>query len=301
MEYPQVIRESVIFSNKESFLHKLSSLKTKRTVIVADFDYTFSIRYFNNTQLYSSYCFLENSSYVTSHNPNFREELNSLLINYAHYETDTSIDFEYRKNMVREWFMKSFELYIKQKIPKSEFIHMIKETNNKNKFFFRKNFKEFIQRLIEYEIPLIIISGGIKETIEILLREFLQELYTELTNKKLLTIFANQFTYDSTNCINGIATPIVYTFNKSTFVSEIVNSYRNLDTVVVLGDHLNDYDSIKDVNTPNTIGIGFINVEPSKDCDAKDIEKYNKVYDCSIVYDGSFCYVNTIIDSLYKY
>ena len=300
MEYPQVIKESLIFSNKETFLHKLSSLKNKRTVIVADFDYTFSLRYLNNTQLYSSYCFLENSSFVTSHNPNFKEDLNSLLTNYAHYETDTSLDFEFRKSKVREWFMKSFELYIKQKIPKSEFIHMVKEAYNKNKFFFRKNLKEFIQRLIEYDIPLIIISGGIRETIEILLREYLQELYTELTNKKLLTILANTFTYDSNNFISGITTPIVYTFNKSTFVSEVVNSYRNVDTVVVLGDHLNDYDSIKDTNVPNTIGVGFINVDPSKDCDPKEIDKYNKVYDCSIMYDGSFNYVNTIIDYLYK-
>lgn len=300
MEYPQVIKESLIFSNKEAFLHKLSSLKNKRTVIVADFDYTFSLRYLNNTQLYSSYCFLENSSFVTSHNPNFKEDLNSLLTNYAHYETDTSLDFEFRKSKVREWFMKSFELYIKQKIPKSEFIHMVKEAYNKNKFFFRKNLKEFIQRLIEYDIPLIIISGGIRETIEILLREYLQELYTELTNKKLLTILANTFTYDSNNFISGITTPIVYTFNKSTFVSEVVNSYRNVDTVVVLGDHLNDYDSIKDTNVPNTIGVGFINVDPSKDCDPKEIDKYNKVYDCSIMYDGSFNYVNTIIDYLYK-
>lgn len=300
MEYPQVIKESLIFSNKETFLHKLSSLKNKRTVIVADFDYTFSLRYLNNTQLYSSYCFLENSSFVTSHNPHFKEELNSLITNYAHYETDTSLDFEFRKSKVREWFMKSFELYIKQKIPKSEFIHMVKEAYNKNKFFFRKNLKEFIQRLIEYDIPLIIISGGIRETIEILLREYLQELYTELTNKKLLTILANTFTYDSNNFISGITTPIVYTFNKSTFVSEVVNSYRNVDTVVVLGDHLNDYDSIKDTNVPNTIGVGFINVDPSKDCDPKEIDKYNKVYDCSIMYDGSFNYVNTIIDYLYK-
>lgn len=300
MEYPQVIKESLIFSNKETFLHKLSSLKNKRTVIVADFDYTFSLRYLNNTQLYSSYCFLENSSFVTSHNPNFKEDLNSLLTNYAHYETDTSLDFEFRKSKVREWFMKSFELYIKQKIPKSEFIHMVKEAYNKNKFFFRKNLKEFIQRLIEYDIPLIIISGGIRETIEILFREYLQELYTELTNKKLLTILANTFTYDSNNFISGITTPIVYTFNKSTFVSEVVNSDRNVDTVVVLGDHLNDYDSIKDTNVPNTIGVGFINVDPSKDCDPKEIDKYNKVYDCSIMYDGSFNYVNTIIDYLYK-
>lgn len=300
MEYPQVIKESLIFSNKESFLYKLSSLKNKRTVIVADFDYTFSLRYFNNTQLYSSYCFLENSSFVTSHNPHFTEELNCIFTNYAHYETDTSIDLEFRKNKVREWFMKSFELYIKQKIPKSEFIHMVKEAYNTNKFFFRKNLKEFIQRLIEYDIPLIIISGGIKEIIEILLREYLQELYTELTKKKLLTILANHFTYDSNNFINGITTPIVYTFNKSTFVFEVVNSYRNVDTVVVLGDHLNDYDSIKEANVPNTIGVGFINVDPSRECDLKEIDKYNKVYDCSILYDGSFNYVNTIIDSLYK-
>ena len=177
---------------------------------------------------------------------------------------------------------------------------MVKEAYNTNKFFFRKNLKEFIQRLIEYDIPLIIISGGIKEIIEILLREYLQELYTELTKKKLLTILANHFTYDSNNFINGITTPIVYTFNKSTFVFEVVNSYRNVDTVVVLGDHLNDYDSIKEANVPNTIGVGFINVDPSRECDLKEIDKYNKVYDCSILYDGSFNYVNTIIDSLYK-
>lgn len=306
-------KDETLISDPEKLNEKLSIFKkscSDKCIFVSDFDYTFSLRFLNHTQLYSSYCFLENSLLINEKNPNFKNQLHELSLKYECYETDTSIDFEFRKSMIKDWFEKALDLFIEQHITKKDFIEVIREAFNKDKFYFRKELKLFFEKLLTLNIPIIIISGGIKEIIENLLLDFLGNIYTEMITKHLLTILANEFTYDNQNNVNGYIQPVIHTFNKGKFVKDAINiNYPNLKltNIFVMGDHLNDYDSIKEIDEvkdkKNIIGIGFININPNsefKEKEEKTIEEYKNVFDVNILSNGGFEYINNLIDSLYK-
>lgn len=60
-----------------------------------------------------------------------------------------------------------------------------------------------------------------------------------------------------------------------------------------MGDHLNDYDSIKGLNLKrnNIIGIGFINLleNERKEKEFQLIKNFKEIYDITII-NGSFSY-----------
>ena len=133
-EIVQNQKDEMLISNPEK-LNEKRSIFTKsssdKSIFVSDFDYTFSLRFLNHIQLYSSYCFLENSLLINDKNPNFKNQLHELSLKYEHYETDTSIDFEFRKNIIKEWFEKALDLYTAQHITKKDFIEVIREAADK--------------------------------------------------------------------------------------------------------------------------------------------------------------------------
>ena len=312
-EIVQNQKDEMLISNPEK-LNEKRSIFTKsssdKCIFVSDFDYTFSLRFLNHIQLYSSYCFLENSLLINEKNPNFKNQLHEQSLKYEQYETDTSIDFEFRKNIIKEWFEKALDLYTAQHITKKDFIEVIREAADKEKFYFRKGLKSFFEKLLSLNIPIIIISGGVKEIIEILLQDFLGDIYTEMIAKHLLTILANEFTYDNQDKVNGYIQPVIYTFNKGKFVKDAISvhyPHLKLENIFIMGDHLNDYDSIKEIeevkDKKNIIGIGFININPDgeiKEKTEKTIEEFKNVFDVNILSNGGFEYVNNLLDSLYK-
>lgn len=314
MEQPSTLpEEQILITNTTSLTNKINSFKHNRnqTIIVTDFDYTFSHAYLHpdsKTKLYSSYCFLENSSLITNSNPNFKQELADITNKYAKHERDTSLEFSQRMELVRTWFQLAFELYVKQGFHQQDIYKMVNEiiTNNKTdniKFSFRKGIKEMFEACLHLKIPVIVISGGLKEVIDILLQIYLGDtLYSQLMENKLMIILANSFHYDSsTSIVNGYDNPFIYTFNKSDYVVNSIQNELMLNSkdinIIVIGDHLNDYDSINKCNCDNVIGIGFINYNNYSNKQAFDdlIKQFKSVYDVNIIYNSTFNYVTSLL------
>ena len=84
-EIVQNQKDEMLISNPEK-LNEKCSIFTKsssdKCIFVSDFDYTFSLRFLNHIQLYSSYCFLENSLLINDKNPNFKNQLHELSLKY---------------------------------------------------------------------------------------------------------------------------------------------------------------------------------------------------------------------------
>ena len=315
MEHSSTLpEEQILITNDSTFTNKINTIKQnqKQTVIVSDFDYTFSQAYISptsKTKMYSSYCFIENSTIINTLNPKFREELANIANTYSGYERDTSLEFNKRKELVRTWFQLAFELYAKQGFHKDDIYKMVTEVmnvpNNVN-FAFRDGIKEMFETSLSFKIPVVIISGGIKEVIVILLQILLGDnLYTQLIQNKLLIILANSFSYDSSTLIvNGYDNPFIYTFNKSEYVANAIKNELSLDSeninIIVIGDHLNDYDSITQCNCPNVIGIGFVNY--NKHPNTKEyndlITQYQSVYDVNLINNSSFKYITSLLRKL---
>ena len=76
-----------------------------------------------------------------------------------------------------------------------------------------------------------------------------------------------------------------------------------------MGDHLNDYDSVQDleITENNIIGIGFVNIKPEiledetkKDIIKRNVEDYKNIYDINLVGDTDFSFIIKIL-RLFEY
>ena len=289
--------EKIEISDQMKFIEKLNTFKIKNsnydTIMISDFDYTLSERYYNGKEMFSTYCFIDQSDIVNQKNSNFISESQKLKLEYLPIETNIQLDFEYRKKKIKEWFIKALDLYVNLKFSKEELNIMIQGEAQKNNFIFRKGLKELFQKLINYDIPIIIISGGLEKPIDVMLESVIDN-YHQLKEKNKIILLANSFLFDENGIVNGYSKPVIYTFNKEDIIKdEIQKKYPNVNKVFIMGDHLNDYDSIKGLNLKrnNIIGIGFINLleNERKEKEFQLIKNFKEIYDITII-NGSFSY-----------
>ena len=299
--------EKIEISDQMKFIEKLNTFKIKNsnydTIMISDFDYTLSERYYNGKEMFSTYCFIDQSDIVNQKNSNFISESQKLKLEYLPIETNIQLDFEYRKKKIKEWFIKALDLYVNLKFSKEELNIMIQGEAQKNNFIFRKGLKELFQKLINYDIPIIIISGGLEKPIDIMLESVIDN-YHQLKEKNKIILLANSFLFDENGIVNGYSKPVIYTFNKEDIIQdEIQKKYPNVNKVFIMGDHLNDYDSIKGLNLKrnNIIGIGFINLleNERKEKEFQLIKNFKEIYDITII-NGSFLYLIQLLDLIYK-
>lgn len=283
--------EKIEISDQMKFIEKLNTFKIKNsnydTIMISDFDYTLSERYYNGKEMFSTYCFIDQSDIVNQKNSNFISESQKLKLEYLPIETNIQLDFEYRKKKIKEWFIKALDLYVNLKFSKEELNIMIQGEAQKNNFIFRKGLKELFQKLINYDIPIIIISGGLEKPIDVMLESVIDN-YHQLKEKNKIILLANSFLFDKNGIVNGYSKPVIYTFNKEDIIKdEIQKKYPNVNKVFIMGDHLNDYDSIKGLNLKrnNIIGIGFINLleNERKEKEFQLIKNFKEIYDITII------------------
>ena len=288
--------------NLKKKINLFQASKDNNLIIITDFDYTLSKKYYNGKEMYSTYCFLEKSSIINQKNENFLKEIKKLNHEYLPIETNYTIDFELRKQKIKEWFIKALDLYVSQKFTKDEYNCMIEEVNQQElSFVFREGIEDFFKRLIKYNIPLVIISGGLKKPIDYMLGKILPN-YDQLKKENKIMILANSFTFNNEGIVNGYSEPVIYTFNKENIIKdEITKKYPNINKAFIMGDHINDYDSIKGINLNSNliIGIGFINfINVLEKKILNDvIENFKKIYDIIII-NGSFYPVIRLLDSI---
>ena len=118
--------------------------------VVADFDRTIT-----NGSSKTSWSILANSNLVPKEYIAERQELFDF---YRPIEISDTIDFDVKMSMMKEWFQKHIELFVKYKISKEIFDEA---ATNLRIMEFRPYAREFIEFLHDNKIPLIIISAGI--------------------------------------------------------------------------------------------------------------------------------------------
>ena len=275
------------------------------TIILTDFDYTISKRFNldSNEQLFSTYDFINYST--LGEKIKLNERNTELRKYYLPIETDTSIELNQRILITKEWFIKALNLYMECKFTYKDLENMIEEgLNEKNKFYFKDFFIEYFDKLIKLDFPIIIVSGGIKEIIDILFKKFIKN-YQELKKNNKIIILSNYFNY---NKISGEVESfdlnnLIFTFNKSISVKNLIeNKFKNIKYIITLGDHLNDIDMVNDLNITkeNILCIGFINIKNNISEEEKNnlINLYKKVYDVNILND-SYLYIIDLLQKIY--
>ena len=83
--------------------------------------------------------------------------------------------------------------------------------------------------------------------------------------KKKILIISNMLYFEEGKGYVGHSKDVIYSFNKGSFVkNSIEKNFPEIKNIFIIGDHLNDNDSIKDLNMTqdNIIDLCFINIKP---------------------------------------
>lgn len=301
INYPNFIteynpKERVKFIS-ENFEEKVKEFKKdpNKLMIVSDFDFTLTKKYHKDLNLFSSYCVLESSEMISEE---FKKLNKELFLKYSSIENDITMDFIKRDKLMQQWFKENLDLVLIENLSKEDFQSMILESERN--FYYRYGILELFNLIHTYNIPFFIISGGIFEIIEESLKLILP-FYNELKQKNLIHIVANRFVYDSQDKVCGYTEPFVYTFNKGETLKHIFKEFNTgQENIIVLGDHLNDTDTIKHIDYENEIKIGFINYfeDTLTEKQHKMIEANQLKYDVCLINDGNLTYVNSLIKKI---
>lgn len=307
------MNQLIEITNINNFSSKLqnfiTSFKNKKNLaVLIDFDFTITklYNYQKNKTLGSSYRFYD-ESLIGGDQQKVIKAQDDLCNIYIKYERDTSIDIKIREEKMHEFYSKSLDIYINPKFTRDSIGKMLEKL--KDKFEIRNYLKEYFELLIELEIPILIVSGGIKEVIIDLLKQTIKDFELYCMQKKIV-IIANELIFDKEKGCIGYSPDVIYTFNKSYFVKSIIEkNFPQIENYLIFGDHLNDYDCVLDLNLTqdHIIGFGFINIKPEYIEDEskkkeikKNIEDYKRVYDVNLIGDTDFLFMLKIMELFKK-
>jgi 5'-nucleotidase len=148
---------------------------------------------------------------------------------------------------------------------------------------------EFLDMLVENNVPLLIFSAGVGTLIQ---------KYLESENKLTdnIHIIANFFEFNTQGEVTGYKTPVIHTCNKNEVqisYAPYLSQIEKRRNVLLLGDMLGDIDMAKGISHDCCINIGFLNQYIDK-----FIDQYSAVYDALVLNDGSMDYVNTLLKNI---
>lgn len=258
---------------KENLKKELPISDYDNIYILSDFDKTIT-----NGNSKTSWSILSESDLVPKE---YKSERNALYEKYRPIEIDESINYNERSNLVKEWFIKHIELFIKYKINKD----ILEEAaSNLRIMEFREGAKNFLKFLHDKNIPLIIISAGIGNFIECFLRHnkcYFDNIY----------ISSNKIIFED-NIASRIDTNIIHSLNKNevSLPKEIKNKILNRNKVLLLGDQIKDLNMACDEINKEIISIGFLTE------DNNDIDKFMKSFDIVCKDDNYNDILNRIFD-----
>lgn len=220
--------------------------------VVADFDKTIT-----NGSSKTSWSILSDSDDVPK---TYIEERKNLYNHYRPIEIDESMDFNLRSSLIREWFQKHIELFVKYKLSEEVFKNAAKDLRIME---FRPGAKEFITFLHDNNIPLIIISAGIGNFIETFLS--LNNCYFDN-----VYISSNKIIFKDGIAV-GVGKNIIHSLNKNevSLPEDILHKLNGRNDVILLGDQITDLKMV-------------------------DKHKHNKVYSTCFLTDDYYSLIDKI-------
>lgn len=280
------MKNIIISDNKklEETIKKISEQGKDKFHVIADFDRTLTMAFVNDKKSSTVIAQIRNGRYLTE---DYSPRANALFDKYHPIEISTKIPEKEKKKKMHEWWRAHFNLLIECGMNKQ----VINDIINKSEIKFREGSLEFLEKLNINKILLIIMSAGPGDMIKEHLRHD-GVLYPNIH------IIANMFKFDKNGKVIGVEEPIIHSLNKhETEVNKlpIYNKLLERKNVLLLGDSLGDIGIISGFPYENLIKIGFLNENVEE-----NLKEYKENYDVVILNDGSFDYVNELLERLIK-
>lgn len=247
--------------------NKINEIKDNFYIII-DFDQTITSKDSAN-----SWEAILNSKYIKKEH---LIEQQKLYEKYKPIEINQTLDLQYRIEKLDEWY----SLICKEFYEYDYNSNIIEKAVKDSKLKFRDGAIDFFNKLYRNNIPIIIVSAGIENTIE----EFLKLNNIYYSN---VSIVSNKMDFENKNTPN-----YVHALNKDKQIwkKDIVNAIATREYAVLIGDSIADVNMLPNNIKSKKISIGFLDNDIEKNLDI-----YNKYFDIVLTDNTSFKEVERLL------
>ncbi|KAF0754651.1 Uncharacterized protein FWK35_00025486 [Aphis craccivora] len=260
--------------------------------IISDFDRTISTSKYNNKQTMSSFSVFESCDSLSE---NYKKKALTLLQKYRPIEDNTQMTVAQKLPFIEEWWQQS-ELLLKGLCFQYE---DIKKSIEKANVHLRDGSSEAFNKLFCKKIPIIVLSAGIGDVVELILMH--ENLLTEN-----VTVVSNFLKMSKDN--NGLSKiegfkgeKLIHVFNKNehtyieTHQNDTILSGRS--NVILLGDSLGDANMDGGIPYDTVLRIGFLNADLMEHEDGY-LQQYKLAFDIVLVQDQTMGLLNYVLDEI---
>lgn len=265
----------ILIKNPEEFEKIKNAIKNagpESLHIVADFDHTLTKAFYNGKKQPAVIGQIREGNYLTQ---DYAPRAFALHDTYGKLDRDFSLTLAERIAKMHEWWSTHFTLLIECGLDKSVLEHIAEH----RPLLYREGVLEWIDMLHQAGIPLVILSAGPGDMIDLYLKK-VGRLYDTVH------VVANRYTFDDRGKVIGIIEPIIHSLNKEETVMHDQPFYSSLmqrKNILLLGDNLGDIHMTKGFPYDNQISIGFLN----EDVELRENE-YIELFDLVVTDDGDF-------------
>lgn len=209
----------------------------------------------------------------------YGEQALALFAHYHPMELDNKIPHDEKVQLMHEWWEAQLLLMMNHGLKKQH----LQQVNGSNMIKLREGIVEFMNDLAEREIPLLVLSAGFGDVIEIVLKE--AGVYTDNVH-----VVSNFLEYDEEGKAIAYDPPIVHGMNKC---EQDLGPYKqdviDRPNVLLVGDMVGDANMADGLPHDTVLKIAFHNGDDESQ--AKDLEE---VFDHVIRNEVSWVGVNEI-------
>lgn len=202
-------------------------------------------------------------------------DLNKFYEKYGPIELDYTIDIQEKEKYMLEWYEKSMNLYYTYHLTKEK----LKECIYNSHLELREGAKDFLNKLYNRNIPVIIFSAGIGNVIE----QFLKEKECYYDN---ITIIGNFIKFDKNGDMIKFSDNIIHTLNKNIDKlndDKLKEKIEGKEYRVVIGDLVEDINMMGEYPEHKSLKIGFLNKNITE-----NLEVYRKNFDIVLTEENNF-------------
>ncbi|VVC26123.1 Hypothetical protein CINCED_3A017819 [Cinara cedri] len=225
----------------------------------------------------------------------YKKKALELLHKYRPIEDDTQMTVAEKLPYIEQWWTSSSNLLKGLNFKYEDITKSIEKADVK----LREGIEKVFEKLYKQNVPLIILSAGIGDVVELILKH--NNLVTD--NVSVVSNFLKLSKND-----NGMSTiqgfkneKLIHVFNKNehAYIDTHKNDtlIKNRSNVILLGDSLGDANMDGNIPYNTVLRIGFLNCNLTENEQAH-LDRYKQAFDIVLVQDQTMELLNYLLDEI---